>query len=161
MVYQWKDGSRLTRLDAQVIGERIEGIRSLHGSVTASAVVADARAANSPLHPAFEWNNKVAAERYRLEQARHLLRHITVTFAPTDGSTERTIRAFVTVPDASEDGADVYQSTEVAMSDPDMRRHVVERARRELDSWKRRYRDISELADIFAALESAESTAAA
>jgi hypothetical protein len=42
-------------------------------------VVEAARDPGSPLHDSFEWNDSVAAERYRLEQARRLIRTVWET----------------------------------------------------------------------------------
>lgn len=44
------------------------------GALTAADVVADARRPDSPLHELFEWDDSVAAERYRESQARSLIR---------------------------------------------------------------------------------------
>jgi len=46
------------------------------GILTPSAVVDEARPEDSPLHAAFEWDDSIAAEKYRLEQARRLLRQV-------------------------------------------------------------------------------------
>lgn len=43
------------------------------GRLTPDAVVADARDPESPLHDAFEWDDREAADRYRTQQARHLI----------------------------------------------------------------------------------------
>lgn len=44
------------------------------GKITPEALVAAARSEDSPLHSYFEWDNDVAAEKYRMMQARTLLR---------------------------------------------------------------------------------------
>lgn len=49
------------------------------GRLTPDAVVADAADPNSPLHDAFEWDDSKAAQAYRIEQARVLIRSVEVT----------------------------------------------------------------------------------
>ena len=48
------------------------------GEITARAVLDAARPEESPLHPAFEWDDAVAAELHREEQARLMLRSIRI-----------------------------------------------------------------------------------
>lgn len=48
------------------------------GNLTPAAVVEDARSKKSPLHDQFEWDDGEAAHKYRLEQARTLIRSVRV-----------------------------------------------------------------------------------
>ena len=48
------------------------------GLLRPRAVVDAARDVESPLHRCFEWDDKVAGEKYRLEQAQRLIRSFTV-----------------------------------------------------------------------------------
>ena len=50
-----------------------------HGKVETRALVDAARPKNSPAHCAFEWDNKKAGDEYRLIQARHYIRRVTIT----------------------------------------------------------------------------------
>lgn len=49
------------------------------GSLTPQAVVDAARSPESPLHECFEWNDKKAAARFRIVQARRLIARLEVT----------------------------------------------------------------------------------
>jgi hypothetical protein len=55
----------------------IEATADAHGHVTPEGVVNAARDPASPLHDKFEWDDGVAAEQYRKEQARSLIRKLT------------------------------------------------------------------------------------
>ncbi len=58
---------------------RLERIATAHkGRLTAESVVKDAAAPSSPLHGFFEWDDKVAGHRYRLDQARELIRSVRI-----------------------------------------------------------------------------------
>ena len=157
MQYAWKPGFRVGGLDAQVVGERLDAIRERDGGITAEAVVDDARPVDSPLHPAFEWDDSVAAEKYRLDQARYLIRAVVIQ--RPDVEEPRPVRAFVVVKES--DGNEVYTSTIKALSDEELRRQVLERALRELDAWRRRYEDLAELAEVLAAADRALETVGA
>jgi len=78
MVNQYKprEGSIITKEQAQQFGERISNLIQGTGKVTTTEVLNDAKKQSSPLHNWFEWDNTKAAEQYRKDQARYLLRNI-------------------------------------------------------------------------------------
>lgn len=146
MIYQWTQGAhRRGGITAQMAGERLERIRST-GELTAEAVVEDSRPPEAVLHPWFEWDDRIAAEEFRKEQARNLIRNVVVAVSPTEP--ERTVRAFVVV---NELGDDTYEAIHTVMEDSQLRKQVLERAMREFQSWQRRYQEYAELAKVFSA----------
>lgn len=60
------------------VAQVVQSIYDDDGAVVASVLVDKARPEDSPAHPAFEWDNSVAGEEYRLEQARRFIRRVTV-----------------------------------------------------------------------------------
>ncbi len=59
------------------IEKRLERLIELGGGkLTPASVVSDASDPASPLHSCFEWDDSVAAHKYRLEQARVLIRSV-------------------------------------------------------------------------------------
>ena len=78
MVYQFKSGFRCN-VPAQVVGEKIATIEATNGGhVVVSDLVEDAHPEDAPLHCCFEWNDSEAAERYREDQARQIIRSVYV-----------------------------------------------------------------------------------
>lgn len=149
MVYKWKPQAGI-KVDAQAAGEHLEQVRVRNnGQLTPRAVVDDARDAGSPLHPAFEWDNVTAAEAYREDQARYLLRMIVVT-STAEGAEIKPTRAFVNV---EMEGDTAYTHIVHAMSDAELRQQVLKRALRELTDWRNRYAELQELADLFAQID--------
>ena len=149
MVYKWKAGVRAP-LPARVFGDRLDAIRTAHnGRMTPAHIVDDARPVESVLHPAFEWNDAVAAEKYRQEQAGALIRKIIVEIAGDDGEEPKMIRAFVSI---TEDGHDHYTSTMAAMSDDALRVQILKKAWDELQAWKKKYDELTEFAAVFSAM---------
>lgn len=76
--YTFRAHSRVSGVDAQVIGEELERIESDHGLIDPHVVLDESRPEHAPLHKAFEWDDGIAAEKYRLEQSRHLIRSIEI-----------------------------------------------------------------------------------
>lgn len=148
MIYQWKPGSHVSKISAQVAGERLEWLRETHGALSAEIVVDDARDPDALLHPVLEWRDEVAAEEFRKTQARDLIR--SVVFVPDEAASEDAapVRAFVVV---GEVGELSYTSTYVAMADETMRQQIVARALRELRQFQAKYSGLTELAEVFAA----------
>ena len=150
-VYKWKAHANFG-IPAQVAGEELERIRTERkGRLIPAVVVDEARPEEAPLHPAFEWDDAVAAEQYREGQARNLIRHVTVTVQGS-GTEPRTVRAFVNVVEGESQS---YTSTVHAMSDRRLREQVVARALAEAEQWRARYQELAELADVFEAIERA------
>lgn len=65
-------------LNQKEILKALQEIERANGALTPQAVVDAARRRSHPLHDYFEWNNEVAGEKYRLEQARALIRSVRV-----------------------------------------------------------------------------------
>ncbi|MDB4876470.1 MAG: hypothetical protein JWM41_2916 [Gemmatimonadetes bacterium] len=150
LLYDWAQGSRI-EASAQAVGERIETIRTVNaGSVTPELLVDDAQDEHSPLHPCFEWDDTAAAVKYRLDQARLVLRSITIAVAE---DRRVPVRAFVAVVREDGEKGRAYTSVGVAMSSPAMREQLLGSALREIQSWRSRYSRLQELAAVFAAVD--------
>lgn len=144
MVFQYKPGSRLS-VDAQVAGEELSRIQAKHGNFFAPKHVVEAsRSKKAVLHSIFEWDDAVAAEKFRVEQAGYLINHIVVF--STDHEDIEPTRAFVSV--STDEGAR-FTGVFHAMSDAELRAQVIASALRELDAFTKKYRELNELADLF------------
>lgn len=128
-----------------LVGKHIELLRKKQkGELTAQDVLDDARNPNSPLHSFFEWDDGEAAEQYRLQQARGLIRSVVAIYTFDDKPAVKT-RAYVHVPERE---TPHYREASHAMSQSRTRAMVLQRALEELKAWKRRYKDLSEFADL-------------
>lgn len=101
--------------------DELEAIRTKaqDGLLRAKDVVDFARSnPDSKLHAHFEWDDSVAAEEFRLHQARGLIRAV-ITFQPaTDGTPVRT-RAYISLPSERVNGGG-YRRIEQAQENPAM-----------------------------------------
>ncbi len=151
MVYTWKSACHAT-MDAQVAGEELERIRvRQNGRLDAKDVVEASRSEDAPLHGAFEWNDATAADAYRVDQARYLIRSIDVVIQQAEET--KAVRAFVSV---KRDEDRSYTSLAHAMSDSQLRAQVVADALAELAAWRKRHAELVELAQIFSVIDQAQ-----
>ena len=112
--YTWREGSRPGGVDANVAGKELERIRKANaGKLQAETVVEESTPEAAPLHPAFEWDNDVAAHKWRVNQSRNLIRSVRIE--QKDGADEPAY-VHVKVENPSDDGGqNYYQSTRVAV----------------------------------------------
>lgn len=143
--YTWKPSSHMSG-DAQAFGEVCERLEEL-GELTPKRVVDAARSEESPIHGMFEWDDAIAGEKYRETQAYKGLRSIQIV---VKGSAEPT-RAYF--PIAINDEEPTYRSVEVILRDANGREALLASAMAELTSFKRKYAQLDELADVFAAID--------
>lgn len=138
--------------DAAIIGPELERIFE-KGVRSSAAIVNEARKPTSPLHRYFEWNDSVAAEAWRRAQAALIVRSIVIR-VPT-ATTDETVRAFHLVrrnPEVSTHKE--YVAIAEALASEEMRSQIVERAFRELASWRRTYSSYqSVFGGVFAAID--------
>ncbi len=139
---------------ANAVGAHIEKLREqFKGELTPQDVLNDARNETSPLHSYFEWNDGEAAEQYRLQQARGLIRSVVAIYVREDAPAVRT-RAYVHVPEAQ---TPHYREMTHAMSQKRTRQLVLQQAWRDLRGWRARYQHLSEFADLVKVMDEVEA----
>lgn len=127
----------------------IAALRRDDGTIHPEDIVEAAREEASPLHRYFEWDDSAAAAAWRIEQAQRLLR-VTVTLIPVDGK-NKPIRAFVSL--SNEKG---YRQTGSVLVNAAQREQLVQDALSEMQSFRRKYSHLKEVAEVVAAMGMAE-----
>lgn len=128
--------------------------------LTPEIVVDEARDKESPLHPVFEWDNKKAANEYRLVQARHLIR-IAKVETVINGKPVHT-RAFISIrkdekgelstsPFAK--GESVYVSVDTVLQDEKLYDYTIRKALLEMQSFVSKYKDLKILSPILHSIQ--------
>jgi hypothetical protein len=119
-----------------------------NGVLTPDAVVARASNPKSALHDAFEWDDTEAARKYRLEQARQLIRVCIEVIG--DGVDERKVTAFVAL---REDryGAGGYRHIPTLVQTRQGRDALLDTALWELRAYEEKYSELKELMPVFVA----------
>lgn len=167
--YEWSDGFP-TVIDPTVAGRELERIAKRDQEVVPITLIEESKPEGAPLHDAFEWDDTEAAERYREDQAKRLIRALKVVYVRND--TEEPlppVRAYVSVLD--EPGFEMYGRNKPpsahdplrakrhyrpiakVMSDADLRDQYRRQAFSILCSWRDRYQDIDDFARIFEAID--------
>ncbi len=150
--YKWRDGARIC-VDPNIAGVALDAMAEEHGRLTAGIVVAESRPEHAPLHPAFEWDNSLAAELYREHQARHIVRSIIAVKIDSGGETSNFHKFVHVKTDIAGETESVYISAEIAMTDKMLRRQVLQQAMAELRAFQRKYSELEELVQVFAAID--------
>ena len=115
--------------------------------VTPENVLKKAKSKRTELHKCFEWDDSVAGEKYRLIQARDVISHFVIVQKKPDGAKQK-IRSYQITTERNR-----YEPTRVFLQKPDEYAALLERAKNELESFKRRYEMLAELEDIFTEID--------
>ena len=150
--YGWRPGAR-TKVTAQVAGEFLEELTATNGgSIKAADVVEHSRPPTAPLHEEFEWNNEIAGDLYREDQARSIIRHVCLIIPdedkPGDRSKDFRPRNYFTLPDNNGNGQSYYPMRTLLTSE-EARIQKLGEALRDLQRFQKRYADLKELISIF------------
>jgi len=131
------NGSPYTPKDAKKIGPVLHALAD-QGALTARDVVDAARSTNSPLYEYFEWDNKVAADLWRVETARRMLRSIKIKYE--EGGEIKETRAFQIIRRSSwENEPRKYRTFQVLHGDSAFAAQMMDSAIEDLLTWRRKY----------------------
>ena len=137
----WADGSRMTG-DANVAAEVCAKLEA-EGRLNAQNLVDVSRDKDAPLHDMFEWDDSIAAEKYREEQAKKIIRSIVYTVEDKPITT----RMYPSM------GSNTYQHIEHVMQSDEKRKYLLKTAKAELAAFKRKYQVLTELSEVFAVID--------
>lgn len=115
--------------------------------VTPENVLAKAKNKKTELHKCFEWDDSVASEKYRLIQAREIIRHFVIMPAEKKDDTPKVRSYQVTTK------RNVYEPTRIIMQKPDEYMALLKRAKAELEAFKQRYKTLTELETLFEVID--------
>jgi hypothetical protein len=116
-----------------------------HEALTPAIVVEEARPTGAPLHDRFEWDDSVAGEKYRQQQAADLIRSVKITMG-RDEEGPKTIREWVSV--TRPDRPRSYEPlAEVVENDLSLRL-VLQEMERDIAALRRKYGHLKEYVDL-------------
>lgn len=139
MKAEWKIKG-IYKADAQKVADEIG-----ENSITPQEVLEKAKDEHSELHKCFEWNNDVAAEKYRLQQARAII--INLVYVPKSKE-EQPVRCFQITTEKA-----VYQPTKQFIVQKDEYQALLAKAKTELESFRKRYAMLTELEAVLEAID--------
>ena len=108
--------------------------------ITPKAILDFARDENSELHKCFEWDNDLAAEKYRIIQAGNVIRMLYIVQKDEDTPPVRVL---------SKTSNTVYQPTRTFLKNQNEYEDLLKRALSELESFRLKYKTLSELEQVF------------
>ena len=149
--YVWKSGTHI-KANAQQAGEQFEMLE-MSGGLTPEKVVEANRDDTACLHNEFEWDDVIAANEHRLNQARYLIRSIAFKVEKAEDEIAEPVRAYFKMGSVEEPA---YYSTVKIMSDDDMRKELLQTALRELKAFEKKYQLLTELQPVFEAVRMIE-----
>jgi hypothetical protein len=137
-------GSQFTHKDAAVIGPELVRLAK-EGKSSTDDIVASAKPGKSKLHRYFEWDNEMAAHRYRLTQARNMVNHIEVEVSGQRVRAFHSVTIHIERPedDGGDDSEKKKQRIYVPLSTVAQHRpfsaEVIAEALHKLEVWRARY----------------------
>jgi len=140
----------LYAVPAEVTGKELERIRKKYGTLNAKDVVEESKDPSSPLHRIFEWENDKAAESWRINQAKALIRSVVVVIEHKE--TPCKVRAFVSVADGPHNKASYVPITE-ATSNGYAKKYLMNCAKHDMECFAAKYRTLSELDEIISKMK--------
>lgn len=144
MVAEWKSGfASLHKADAQLVAAEIISIGE---SATPAQIVDKARDSGTELHKCFEWDDAIAAEKHRLDQARQVVRHLVIR--ETVREDKPPIRFFF-----KPESSCGYQPTQIIVRNQDSYQALLASALRDLETLRVKYYSLNELESVFEAIE--------
>lgn len=96
MVYKYEYKATRYKVPAQQAGEYIATLTEKEGGITPNRLLDISRDETALLHDCFEWDDTVAAEMHRLNQARFFIRNLVCVKVDSEEKAKPT-RAFINV----------------------------------------------------------------
>ena len=116
--------------------------------ITTENVVELARNENSVIHNEFEWDDSIAGENWRKHQAGVLISNLVIEVEEPVKKDPVQIRVLHTTPDRHD-----YKPLEFFVKNEDEHEKLLNTAKRELQSFKTKYYLLSELKEVFTAID--------
>ena len=133
------------KADAQKCADEIMEICEELESATPQQILEKARDSNTELHKCFTWDDTEAAEKWRISEARAVVRNLKIIEQKPDKQPEpTTIRVFYKT-----DNESGYKPTKLILKKTDEYKSLVERCRSELLAIKQKSNSISEYEEIW------------
>lgn len=127
----------------------LEQVRADYGRLTPPILVDAARAPDHPLHSRFEWDNTLAGEAWRRQQAHDLIKSYRMAYTSPSGK-EHSIPGYLAVRYDPEDGNGgfAYEPADEIIDDPLKLKIVLADMQREWKQLRQRYDLYNEFWDM-------------
>ena len=132
---------------------------SNNGYLDVVKVLHSAKNPDSILHDEFEWDDERASEQYRIAQAGALIRRVRFTVVKQDSETKQisitTARAYQSRESKRHGETKGYESVQEIMADPIKRDELIMQVLKELNAYRKRYKELVGLGGVWCAIDDA------
>jgi len=118
-----------------------------HGELIPQTVVDEARPKAAALHDRFEWDNKLAGEKFRLVQAAELIRSVRIVFSDNATGERKSVRGFHSLHQAGSDRGG-YVPTEEIVRDELAVRLLLRELKRDIADLRAKYGHLEEFVAV-------------
>lgn len=140
----WMPGfENLFKADPQIVAQEIVSIGE---KSTPYQILDKARDPGTELHKCFEWVDSIAAEKYRLSQARKVVCHLVIRETVQDKKPP--IRFMLQTKNG-----DGYQPTQIIYRNPDKYQALLQSVLRDLVAIRNKHSNLAELEQVFEAID--------
>lgn len=160
--YSWRGGFAY-KVPASTVGTALESIEARDGNVTSQSFLEYSRPEDSATHSMFEWDDTIAAEKYRLRQAGAIINQLEVKLEFENSPTHEAeikvvpIKAFMNVSAKAPTEAGVFVNAVAVQQEDEYRNTVLQNALSELRAFQRKYSNFSEFSKVFDAIKEIEN----
>lgn len=145
--YSYGKCASIFKNPAEIAGPICQALKNSPQGLNPKTLLDASRAENAPLHNEFEWNDTNAAEKYRIEQARNIIRHLIIIRTDVDEPIRD--RAFVYVGEKKTG----YKPIPEAISNEVWRANLLKAAYKDMTYFTAKYHRLEELANVIDAMQ--------
>lgn len=142
--YSYGAVSKLFKNSAEIAGPICQKLRESPQGLTPHSLVEASRDVNAPLHNEFEWNDSVAAEKFREQQAACIIRHLIIVRTDIEEVRKSHDRAFV----STGENNTVYVPLDEALSTEKWKNNLLKQAKLDAERFVAKYNRLEELAGV-------------
>jgi hypothetical protein len=147
---------KITEKITEKVVKEILNIKEKKG-LTAEEVLSQAQKKNSALHDFFTWDDSVAAEKYRLQQARILINEVKIIVNTEEYYAFENVN--IKVNDSETEPLETtrqYFTRDEIISTPSLRQQIILRAYNNIIYWKKQYECYAEFQPIIEGIKRVE-----
>lgn len=143
--------------EAAKVAEQLLRVEKQFGSITPKVLVSVAADPKNYLNKYFTWNDAIAADAYRMWEARKLIASVYVTTEDGDGEATVPVRAFVNIRMESEEEGEgiepAYVSMKQTVNRQDYQSQVLQYANQQLKAWRQRFGNFKEFFSVVSEID--------
>lgn len=143
MTYKWSNTG--FKGDADKVGRELERIERDEELTNVNVLEFARRNKTSELNKCFEWDNTIAGEKYRMQQANQILASISIVINDNKEPVETT-KAFVNIKTKEE--TKVFKNIVSVIENDEEYKQLKQKAEKEFISYKDKYNKILKLKDL-------------